>query len=309
MTESGPGADTSVNLKVAGGTGTMNLAPGFYLFTVRLDKSGSYAGKTGAVHIYTGMTTGADYTFSSSDFQTFISLTNKVWVNGVTADGETDSYKFHAEAGKRYVITWQNGWYYNSSYGEYFNGVNYVSAAWADGTSLFSNSYNGYYYTQSFVAASAGDVIITSVPYPGMSSYGSYKIAFAEVETLDEDTWSGKTLPAGGFAYYQTALPASSARTLQWKDKNNGLDSSAADILVSAFRGGASNVSFSSFFTGVDSGYDIPQPFSDYNESVVLIRAEAKTAADTGNYALRYAEPEATARCGTLPRTRPNSTR
>ena len=298
VTESGAGTPDTIDLLAGASAGSLSLAPGFYLLAVQLtDASGKYAGKTEAVHIYPTMTTRADYSFSAYDFRVVVPLTDKVWVTGVTAAGASDYYKFHAEAGKRYVITWQNSYYYNSSYhtsaaGNALTGVNYVSAAWANGTSLFNNTYNGYSNTYSVLAASADDVIITSVPYSS-NYYGSYKIAFAEVEPFNETSWSQKTLPAGGFAYYEASLPASVSRTIQWKDKDNGLDSDAADIRVSAFWGSQTSTSFSSIFNNIDSGYDIPQPFMYYTQYVVLIRAEAKTAEDAGAYALRYAEPAA----------------
>jgi hypothetical protein len=100
----------------------------------------------------------------------FLDLTDNVWYgNSLAAEGQAHEYRFYAEEGKTYYVSWN----------DYYNGDNsataniYVSAAWRSGdTAIFTNASSGYTSPRSFPASKSGYVKITvrCGYYPGTYS-------------------------------------------------------------------------------------------------------------------------------------------
>ena len=66
-------------------TGTIPLAPGYYMMTIQLSNENHTAGRAEVVHIYSNMETKAEYVFVENDFAKTITLSGTV---DITIDGE-----------------------------------------------------------------------------------------------------------------------------------------------------------------------------------------------------------------------------
>ncbi|GHV94099.1 hypothetical protein AGMMS50293_04190 [Spirochaetia bacterium] len=204
----GEAAGTARNLQDIGADqDNLSLAAGMYLLNVQLvDSSGKVAGKTEAVHIYTGLSTAVSYGFSSFDFQAVIPLTADTWANGsLAADGQ-EWFSFTATAATQYIhVTFGT---LTDLYVQLYD-----SAGAAVGSQTFMGNTGALFTTRTVTSGNVYYVRVT----PYSSSYtGTYQIAFnsgflppgTTPTTLTADTWANGSLATDGQEWFSFTATA-----------------------------------------------------------------------------------------------------
>jgi uncharacterized repeat protein (TIGR02543 family) len=153
---------------------TLDLESGYYLLKIRLERNGKYAGRTEVVYIYNGHTTNAEYVFTEDEFvdevnlDTTVNLVDGAWTDGnMTVSGE-EYYWFNVIAGASYTVSWND---YNTDPAK----VDIVVSAYYDGDGDLI--FNRADYTQTFIAAFDGTVIIRVEPF-NAGNTGAYSLRF-----------------------------------------------------------------------------------------------------------------------------------
>lgn len=106
-------------------SGTISLAPGYYMVRIELQNIYQRAGRTEIVHIYPNMETRADYTFTPADFTDFIVLSGTV---DIKINGTRPDYA--------YIYA-----YKSESYGR-GDQLGYTSVQWNGGTGVSTGTWS-----------------------------------------------------------------------------------------------------------------------------------------------------------------------
>jgi hypothetical protein len=106
-------------------SGTISLAPGYYLVRIELQNIYQRAGRTEIVHIYPNMETRADYTFTPADFTDFIVLSGTV---DIKIDGIRPDYAYVSA-------------YKSESYGSWGDQLGYGDVQWDGGTGVSTGTW------------------------------------------------------------------------------------------------------------------------------------------------------------------------
>jgi hypothetical protein len=141
---------------------------------------------------FTGLTAGTTYYFfarsaqstnynagtASSGYQvatrSITPLTENVWTDGSITSGVSDVYySFNVTSGTTYYVWWNDSKQGNSKTLDVT-----VSAAYSNGTSIFTNVDSGYTTPREFTASSSGTVHITVTPYTSGGT-GTFAVTYS----------------------------------------------------------------------------------------------------------------------------------
>jgi hypothetical protein len=173
----------------SGQTISLELDPGYYdLFISLTDQEGQSTGAAQKVHIYSGLESKAVYTFVNEDFNGSLLvpstlppealsatlLTYNTWADGnIFTAGQVNWYKITAATTTTYYLRWDDAWHGEG--GKTL--IASVSMYRADGTLLFANSEEGYFYPQ-YSNISAGETVYVQVEGTPNYPTGTYAIQY-----------------------------------------------------------------------------------------------------------------------------------
>jgi hypothetical protein len=156
-------------------TGTWNLTTGYYLMNIRLEKNGTYAGRTEVVHIYHALTTRAEYVFTEDDFRIGVMLPDGEWKDGDMTGSGPEYYWFPVTSGNIYEVYWNDS---TSGTGKTLDikiSAYYESA----GSAIFNGDDGGYNTPETFTAPSNDNVIVRVEPFYGGNT-GTYAVKYVD---------------------------------------------------------------------------------------------------------------------------------
>jgi uncharacterized repeat protein (TIGR02543 family) len=284
----------SIDLKAAvgGSAGTVadtltDLDAGYYLVNIRLEKSGTYAGRTEVVHIYDGLETEAVYVFTDNDFGAVLgNLADGVWQDADMTVSGSEYYRFPVTAGASYAMYWNDGYQGDSTKTLDIKVSAYYETG---GFFIFSNTDSGYNTPHVFTATSSGSVIIRVDPYSNGNT-GTYAVIYGEVRPISADTAVPGDITSGGVKLYSFPATANMAYEVSWEDSGDQAGSSAytGDITVTAYWGSiGSNI----LFSAVDSGYTEPREANCYYNTTIYFKVESVLS---GTYSILVSNPPPT---------------
>jgi hypothetical protein len=163
--------------------GTQSLEAGYYLMKIRLEQGGRYAGRTEVAHIYNGLTTEAEYTFTDDDFHVGTGLADGQWHNGNMTVSGPEHYRFPVTAGTLYEVYWND-----SDWGSGKTCDIRVSAYTSSGSGIFTNE-NSAFTTPKTISGQSGTIYLKVEGWnPGNS--GTYAIKYSQSGSGDLDAVS-----------------------------------------------------------------------------------------------------------------------
>ena len=115
-------------------------------------------------------------------------LVVNTWTDGsitLTASGSAVWYSFNVTSGTMYYVWWNGGY---SGYGDGTKTLDiYASASYSNGTSVFSETNQGWTSPRSFTASSSGTVKIKVYPYTSGKT-GTFAVAYSTNSTRPSST-------------------------------------------------------------------------------------------------------------------------
>ncbi|MCL2879080.1 MAG: hypothetical protein FWF29_02430 [Treponema sp.] len=277
------GLDTPIDLLGKdGNSGTMDLAPGSYIFRAELlGKDGRSAGNTEAVHIYSGMTTNLDWTFTSADFATTMNVDVSVDITPspmITIDSVTlKSADFGAVTGVKTGATWNF----------VISGVS-LDAYNVQGLWLVIETDNNAVSTTAanYVISSGNDITLEPVPLYALSlldcdngtlgmaitgnGYSQINSDAVQADLLGGESVTVTAAPAAGYAWTGFSADGITAGSVNpWT-----FTMPASDVTVTAVFRQEGEVGFS---VKVDANFDgFPASYPD-DDSISLSKASGDT--------------------------------
>jgi hypothetical protein len=87
---------------------SVEIAPGYYDLFITLNKGPLAAGTVEKAHVYSGLESKAEFTFTDADFVTLTPLTNNTWeTKDIRPHGGGDWYSFTATSTGTYALQWK----------------------------------------------------------------------------------------------------------------------------------------------------------------------------------------------------------
>jgi hypothetical protein len=206
--------------------------------------------------------------------------------DSLIADDQANEYSLTVTSGKIYFIWWNDS--------DNTNDLSKtcdvkVSARYSDGTPIFTGVDTGWQKPKLFVAANNGTVILSVQAMSYSKATGTYAVRYTTRESrinLSSGTWVNDSLIADSQVNeYSFTVQSGSTYYIWWNDYYQGDNSKTCDVKVSARYSEGSSI-----FTGIDSGWTTPQPFTAASSGTVIVSVQAYGSNNnTGTYALVYA--------------------